>query len=503
MCGIVGVFSHSPVSGTLYDSLSMLQHRGQDAAGIATCFQDRFYLHKENGLVSHVFSAANMARLLGNMGVGHVRYPTAGCASVAEAQPFYVNSPYGIVFGHNGNLTNIAEIVESVFHSNRRHLNTSSDSEVMLNVFAHALADRGVVRPTPEDIFAAVEEVHRRCRGGYSVVAMVAGVGLLAFRDLHGIRPLILGTREDPAGTEYMFASESVALGVSGFHLERDLRAGEAMFIDMEGRLHERTSPFAHAKAPCLFEYVYLARPDSVLDGASVYQCRINMGRKLAKKIRREWPELQVDVVIPIPETSRTAALEIATCLNVPYREGFMKNRYIGRTFIMPGQAQRRQSIRRKLSPIPQEFAGRDVLLVDDSIVRGNTIREIVAMSRELGARKVYIASTAPPVRYPNVYGIDMPARSELIASGRSVEELARDLDSDGVIFQDLSDLCDAVTEAAPELEGFEASVFDGEYITGDITEGYLDTLEQKRNDAAKQTEDVASHITRNLTAHL
>ena len=503
MCGIVGVFSHSPVSGVLYDSLSMLQHRGQDAAGIATCFQDRFYLHKENGLVTHVFHAGNMARLLGNMGIGHVRYPTAGCASVAEAQPFYVNSPYGIVFGHNGNLTNALEIVESVFHSNRRHLNTTSDSEVMLNVFAHALADRGVVKPTPEDIFAAVEEVHRRCKGGYSVVAMVAGVGMLAFRDLHGIRPLIMGTRDDEAGTEYMFASESVALGVSGFHLKRDLHAGEAIFVDMEGRLHERTSPLAHAKSPCLFEYVYLARPDSVLDGASVYQCRINMGRKLAAKIRREWPDLKVDVVIPIPETSRTAALEIATDLDVPYREGFMKNRYIGRTFIMPGQAQRKQSIRRKLSPIPQEFAGRDVLLVDDSIVRGTTIREIVAMTRELGAHKVYIASTAPPVRFPNVYGIDMPARSELIATGRSVDELSTYIGADGVIFQDLEDLRDAVTEAAPGIVDFEASVFDGDYVTGDITEEYLDTLEQKRNDAAKQTEDVVSHISRNLTAHL
>lgn len=503
MCGIVGVWSHSPVSGVLYDSLSMLQHRGQDAAGIATCFQDRFYLHKENGLVSHVFHPGNMARLLGNMGIGHVRYPTAGCASVSEAQPFYVNSPYGIVFGHNGNLTNIEEIIDAVFHSNRRHLNTSSDSEVMLNVFAHALADRGVVTPTPEDIFAAVEEVHRRCKGGYSVVAMVAGVGMLAFRDLHGIRPLVMGSHDEHGSKDYMFASESVALGVCGFHLERDLHAGEAIFIDMQGQMHTCTSPLAYPKSPCLFEYVYLARPDSVLDGASVYQCRINMGRKLAKKIRQEWPDLKIDVVIPIPETSRTAALEIATDLNVPYREGFMKNRYIGRTFIMPGQAQRKQSIRRKLSPIPQEFAGRDVLLVDDSIVRGTTIREIVAMTRELGARNVYIASTSPPVRFPNVYGIDMPARSELIASGRSVEELAENIGADGVIFQDLSDLCAAVSEAAPDLAGFEASVFDGDYITGDITELYLDTLEQKRNDAAKQTEDVATHISRNLVAHL
>ena len=507
MCGIVGVFGHHPVSGIIYDSLSMLQHRGQDAAGIATCYQDRFYLHKENGLVTNVFNATNMARLLGTMGIGHVRYPTAGCASVAEAQPFYVNSPYGIVFAHNGNLTNVQEIVDNVYQNDKRHLNTTSDSEVMLNVFAHALTRRGVVSPKPADIFAAVEEVHKRCRGGYAVVAMISGVGMLAFRDPYGIRPLALGSRivevKNSKKTDYIVASESVALGVNDFHLDRDIEAGEAVFVDIRGKLWHKKSKLAHAKSPCLFEYVYLARPDSVIDGVSVYQARINMGARLAKKIEREWKNIPFDVVIPIPETSRTAALEIATVLNKPYREGFMKNRYIGRTFIMPGQAQRRQSIRRKLSPIPQEFKGRNVLLVDDSIVRGNTIREIIAMTRDLGAKTVYVASTAPPVRYPNVYGIDMPARTELIASGRTVPELAKEIGADGVIFQDLKDLEASVRDIAPDICNFEASVFDGKYITGDITRKYLNTLERARNDAAKKTEDVAGHITRNLAAHL
>ena len=503
MCGIVGVFGHSPVSQTIYDSLSMLQHRGQDAAGIATSFEGRFYLHKSNGLVTEVFNNGNMARLVGNMGIGHVRYPTAGCASVAEAQPFYVNSPYGIAFAHNGNLTNVGDIVEGVFHKDRRHLNTTSDSEVMLNVFAHALGRRGAVRPAPVDIFAAVEEVHRRCKGGYSVIVMVAGVGMLAFRDLHGIRPLVMGSRIEDRKKDWMLASESVALSVSGFKLVRDLEPGEAVFIDLKGKLHSHVSKFAHPKSPCLFEYVYLARPDSVLDGASVYQCRMNMGVKLADKILREWAGVPIDVVIPIPETSRTAAMEIATRMKLPYREGFMKNRYIGRTFIMPGQAQRKHSIRRKLNPLPQEFYKKNVLLVDDSIVRGTTIREIVNMTRELGARKVYVCSTAPPVRYPNVYGIDMPARSELIANGRTIDELAKEIGADGIIFQDLCDLQDAVTEAAPGLTHFDASVFDGKYVTGDVTVKYLNKLEKRRNDAAKHTEDVASHITRNLTAHL
>ncbi|MGC9197415.1 MAG: amidophosphoribosyltransferase [Acidobacteriaceae bacterium] len=515
MCGIVGLFGRSPVSGAIYESLSMLQHRGQDAAGIATCFEDRFYLEKGNGLLTDVFDAGTMARLLGNMGVGHVRYPTAGCASVAEAQPFYVNSPYGIIFAHNGNLTNVSEIVESLFQTDMRHLNTSSDSEVMLNVFAHALARRGAVHPNEFDIFAAVEEVHRRCKGGYAVVAMVAGVGMIAFRDLHGIRPLVFGVRgaagargeagvqEYGPDAEYMVASETVALQVSGFQVDHDLAPGEVIFIDMEGIVYTHQSLQAHEKSPCLFEFVYLARPDSVVDGASVYQCRINMGTKLARKIQREWAHVPIDVVIPIPSTSRVAAQEIATRLNLPYRDALVRNRYVGRTFIMPGQAQRKQSIRRKLNPIPQVFQGKKVLLVDDSIVRGTTIREIIAMVREQGAEKVYVCSAAPPVRFPNVYGIDMPARSELIASGRNVAQLAKEIGADDLIFQDLEDLKQAITEASPGLTHFDTSVFDGVYVTGDITEEYLNTLEQKRNDAAKYTSDVASHITRNLYAHL
>jgi amidophosphoribosyltransferase len=509
MCGIVGIFGQHPVSSAIYESLSMLQHRGQDAAGIATCYQDRFYLEKGNGLITDVFDQNNMAKLLGNMGIGHVRYPTAGCSSVAEAQPFYVNSPYGIIFAHNGNLTNVSEIVDSLFETDMRHLNTSSDSEVMLNVFAHALTRRGAVKPNEFDVFAAVEEVHRRCKGGYAVITMIAGVGMVAFRDLHGIRPLMMGTRDTGGfkdlghATEYMIASESVALQVCGFKVDHDLAPGEVVFIDMEGNVHTHTSLQAHEKAPCLFEFVYLARPDSVLDGASVYQCRINMGTKLAEKIKREWAHVPIDVVIPIPSTSRIAAQEIATRLNIPYRDALVRNRYVGRTFIMPGQAQRKRSIRRKLNPIPEAFNGKNVLLVDDSIVRGTTIREIIAMVREQGAKKVYVSSAAPPIRFPNVYGIDMPARSELIATGKNVAELARDIGADELIFQDLDDLKDAITEACPGLTHFDTSVFDGVYVTGDITEEYLDTLERQRNDAAKHTEDVASHITRNLSAHL
>jgi len=441
--------------------------------------------------------------LLGNMGIGHVRYPTAGCASVAEAQPFYVNSPYGIVFAHNGNLTNVPDIIEGLFHTDMRHLNTTSDSEVMLNVFAHALTRRGAVKPNEFDIFAAVEEVHRRCKGGYAVIAQIAGVGMVAFRDLNGIRPLVFGSRGENGNTEYMVASESVALQVSGFKTTRDVAPGETIFVDMSGELFTHQSVLAREKAPCLFEFVYLARPDSVLDGASVYQARINMGTKLAEKIKREWPDLPIDVVVPIPSTSRIAAQEIATRLSLPYRDALVRNRYVGRTFIMPGQAQRKRSIRRKLNPIPQVFEGKNVMLVDDSIVRGTTIREIVAMVREQGAKKVYVCSAAPPVRFPNVYGIDMPARSELIATGKTIAELAKNIGADELIFQDLQDLKDSITDAAPELSTFDTSVFDGKYVTGDVTEEYLATLEKQRNDAAKRTEDVASHITRNLSARL
>ena len=413
-----------------------------------------------------------------------------------------------MVFAHNGNLTNVSEIVDGLFETDMRHLNTSSDSEVMLNVFAHALSRRGAVKPNEFDVFAAVEEVHRRCKGGYAVISMIAGVGMVAFRDLHGIRPLVFGTRDtggfrDMHSTEYMVASESVALQVGGFELHHDLEPGEVVYIDMDGEVHRHVSLLAHEKAPCLFEFVYLARPDSVLDGASVYQSRINMGTKLAAKIEREWAGLPVDVVVPIPSTSRVAAQEIATRLNLPYRDALVRNRYVGRTFIMPGQAMRRQSIRRKLNPIPKEFMGKNVLLVDDSIVRGTTIREIIAMVREQGAKKVYVSSAAPPVRFPNVYGIDMPARSELIANGKDVRQLAREIGADELIFQDLQDLKDAITESCPGLTHFDTSVFDGTYVTGDITEEYLDRLERQRNDTAKQTEDVASHITRNFAAHI
>ena len=503
MCGIVGVFGHGPVGQTLYDSLSMLQHRGQDAAGIATSFLNRFYLHKGNGLVNEVFDAASMAKLLGDMGIGHVRYPTAGCASVAEAQPFYVNSPHGIVFAHNGNLTNVDEIIRTVFEKDLRHLNTRSDSEVMLNVFAHALGKREAINPKPEDVFGAVEETHSICKGGYAVVAMISAVGIVAFRDLHGIRPLVYGKRVEHGRTDYMIASESVALQVGGFELVRDLEPGEAVFIDIHGKLHTHTTRLPHTKTPCLFEYVYLARPDSVVDGVSVYQARINMGVKLADKITRDWPNVPIDVVIPIPSTSRTSALEIANRLHVPYREGFVRNRYVGRTFIMPGNEQRKASIRRKLNPIPQEFRDKNVLLVDDSIVRGNTIKEIIAMTRELGAKNVFVASASPMVLYPNVYGIDMPARSELVASGRTLSELAEHIGADRVIFQDLDDLKKSVTECSPDLKEFETSIFDGCYCTGDITEEYLRELERHRKDDAKHTLDVANHITRNLSAHL
>jgi len=504
MCGIVGVIGNSPVSHTLYESLSMLQHRGQDAAGIATFFEDKFYLHKGNGLLTDVFNAGNMARLLGTFGIGHVRYPTAGCASVAEAQPFYVNSPYGIVFAHNGNLTNVSDIVEDLFVTDMRHLNTTSDSEVMLNVFAHALVRRGAVHPNEYDIYAAVEEVHRRCHGGYAVIAMVAGVGMVAFRDLNGIRPLIFGSRVDSKGkTEYMVASESVALQVAGFKIDHDLAPGETLFVALDGEVHQHVSLLARDKAPCLFEYVYLARPDSVLDGASVYECRVNMGTKLAAKIKHEWANISIDVVVPIPSTSRIAAQEIATRLNKPYRDALVRNRYVGRTFIMPGQAQRKASIRRKLNPIPQVFEGKNVLLVDDSIVRGNTIKEIIAMVREQGAKHVYVCSAAPPVIFPNVYGIDMPARSELAANGKTVAQLAKEIDADELIFQDLEDLKESITEACPALTYFDTSVFDGQYVTGDVTQEYLATLEKARNDTAKQSLEVQNQIERNLTAQV
>ncbi len=493
MCGIVGLLAKQTVNQAIYDALTVLQHRGQDAAGMMTWSEGRFLLRKSNGLVRDVFHTRHMARLQGNVGIGHVRYPTAGSSSEAESQPFYVNSPYGIALAHNGNLTNSEQLKQELFSSDLRHINTSSDSEVLLNVFAHELGKQGF-HLSPGDIFDAVRRVHRRCRGGYAAVAIINGVGLVAFRDPNGIRPVVFGTRDEGSGQEVMIASESVALDVGGFELKRDLAPGEAIFVDMQGEIHTQQCADAPLLAPCIFEHVYLARPDTILDGAYVYGTRMQMGRKLGDRIRSEWPEHDIDVVIPIPDTSRTSALELAQHLGVTYREGFMKNRYIGRTFIMPGQTQRKKSVRQKLNAIGVEFKGKNVLLVDDSIVRGTTCKQIIQMARDAGANKVYFASAAPPVRYPNVYGIDMPAASELIAHGRSEAEVGELIGADRIFYQDLEDLKAACREVNPQLEIFDCSVFDGRYITGDIDAGYLSALEASRNDSAKQEQSVGAH---------
>ncbi|MDY7115231.1 amidophosphoribosyltransferase [Halomonas sp. SSL-5] len=486
MCGIVGLMAKQAVNQGIYDALTVLQHRGQDAAGMMTWHEGRFLLRKSNGLVRDVFHTRHMARLKGSLGIGHVRYPTAGSSSEAESQPFYVNSPYGIALAHNGNLTNSDQLKQELFSSDLRHINTSSDSEVLLNVFAHELGKQGL-HLGPGDVFDSVRRVHRRCKGGYAAVAIINGVGLVAFRDPHGIRPVVFGTRDEGAGQEVMIASESVALDVGGFELHRDLAPGEAIFVDMQGEIHTQQCADAPRLTSCIFEHVYLARPDSILDGAYVYGTRMQMGRKLGDRIQSEWPEHDIDVVIPIPDTSRTSALELAQHLGVTYREGFMKNRYIGRTFIMPGQTQRRKSVRQKLNAIGIEFKGKNVLLVDDSIVRGTTCRQIIQMAREAGARKVYFASAAPPVRYPNVYGIDMPAAGELIAHGRSEAEVGELIGADRIFYQDLEDLKTACREVNPNLEAFDCSVFDGNYVTGDIDDAYLAALEASRNDDAKQ----------------
>ena len=486
MCGIVGIVGRSYVNQAIYDGLTILQHRGQDAAGIVTCDGDRLFLRKDNGMVRDVFRNRHMRRLVGNMGIGHVRYPTAGSSSSAEAQPFYVNSPYGITLAHNGNLTNTEQLAEDIFKADLRHINTNSDSEVLLNVFAHELQTLGKLTPQPDDIFEAVARVHRRVEGAYAVIAMITGYGILAFRDPHGIRPVCYGRRDTPQGPEYMIASESVALSGLGFHLERDLAPGEAIYITAEGEVHTRQCADNPVLQPCIFEHVYLARPDSIIDGISVYKARLRMGEKLAEKILREWPDHDIDVVIPIPDTSRTAALQMANMLEVKYREGFIKNRYIGRTFIMPGQQLRKKSVRQKLNAIELEFQGKNVLLVDDSIVRGTTCNEIIQMAREAGANKVYFASAAPPVIYPNVYGIDMPAANELIAHGRSVEEISKLIGADKLIFQDLEDLVETCREGNPAITRFDCSVFDGKYVAGKIDGEYLQRLENSRNDSAK-----------------
>ncbi|HUX64693.1 amidophosphoribosyltransferase [Sulfuricella sp.] len=484
MCGILGIVAKSPVNQLLYDGLQVLQHRGQDAAGIVTGEGNTFHMHKANGLVRDVFRTRDMRNLLGNMGIAHVRYPTAGSASSsAEAQPFYVNSPFGIVLGHNGNLTNTEQLQEDLFRQDLRHVNTSSDSEVLLNVLAHELQENvSNHRLDPAAIFAAVAGVHRRCRGAYAVVAMIAGYGLIAFRDPYGIRPLVIGYCDAELGREYLVASESVALDVLGFKLLRDVAPGEAILVDVDGQFHSRQCAAKASLNPCIFEYVYLARPDSVIDGVSVYESRLRMGESLAEKIRTNFGHLKIDVVIPIPDTSRPSALQLANALGVPYREGFIKNRYIGRTFIMPGQAMRKKSVRQKLNAIGIEFQGKNVLLVDDSIVRGTTSQQIVQMAREAGATQVFFASAAPPVRYPNVYGIDMPTLQELLATGRNDEEIAREIGADALIYQDLDALERAVRMVNPAITSFDTSCFDGRYITGDITPEYLAKIEHARN---------------------
>lgn len=504
MCGIAGVVTRPDERAalTLYDALLMIQHRGQDAAGIATCDGSRLYLQKENGLVRDVFNEHEMLELRGNMGVAHCRYPTAGSSTCNEAQPFYVNSPYGLVLAHNGNLTNTKQLTEELFTNDLRHLNTNSDSEVLLNVFAHELADRGRLRLVQEDVFDAVRAVHRRCHGAYAAVGMILGYGIVAFRDPLGIRPLVIGARQDPGGfVSHMVASESVALQANGFKLLRDVAPGECILIDMAGNLYAEQCAEAPQLHPCVFEFVYLARPDSIIDGVSVYKARLRMGDTLAAKIKREWGHLDIDVVIPIPDTSRTSALPIAFHLGIKYREGFIKNRYIGRTFIMPGQKERRSSIRKKLSPIPLEFENKSVLLVDDSIVRGNTSQQIVQMAREAGARKVYLASAAPPVRYPNVYGIDMPASFELIAHGRDELQIAREIGADGVIYQDLADLEEAVRHGNTAIGKCESSCFDGHYLTGDVTPQYLRDIELMRNDVAKSQQELPLPMPRRATS--
>jgi len=493
MCGIVGIVGKSAVNVRLYDSLTMLQHRGQDAAGIATCFEGRVFQQKGNGLVKDVFQEAQMQRLMGDMGIGHVRYPTAGSSSPALAQPFYVNSPYGISLAHNGNLTNAEELMDQLFKTGLRHVNTDSDSEVLLNIFAFELQQRGKLLPQAEDIFAAIAKLHEYCRGAYAVTAMIANYGIVAFRDPLGIRPLIFGKRDSEEGVEYMVASESAALDVQGFTIIRDVGPGEAIYIEQDGTFHSQQCAKNPKLSPCIFEHVYFARPDSIMDGISVYKARLRMGEKLAEKIMRLRPDHDIDVVIPVPDTSRVAAQILAHNLDVKFREGLMKNRYIGRTFIMPGQKQRKKSVRQKLNPIELEFRGKNVLLVDDSIVRGTTCQQIVQMARDAGASKVYFASAAPPVRYPNVYGIDMPSASELIAHGRTEEEVCTEIGADWLVYQDLEELIDSARGGYADIEEFECSVFTGHYITGDVDQAYLDKLEMRRNDSAKIITSAAS----------
>ena len=494
MCGIIGIVSQQSVAQVIYDGLLVLQHRGQDAAGMMTCDGNKLHLRKDNGQVSDVFHTRHMVKLVGNMGIGHARYPTAGCSSSAEAQPFYVNSPYGISLAHNGNLTNVDSLKRDLYNEDLRHINTESDSEVLLNVLAHELQKRGKLDLKVDDIFHAVSETHKRLEGAYAVVAMLTGRGILGFRDPHGIRPVVYGKRESEHGTEYMIASESVALQAAGFDLVADLKPGEAIYIDQYSRVHLRECAANSRLTPCIFEHVYMARPDSIIDNIYVYKARLRMGVKLANKILRERPNHDIDVVIPIPDTSRPSAMELAYHLGVKFREGFIKNRYIGRTFIMPGQTMRKKSVRRKLNPIDIEFKNKNVLLVDDSIVRGTTSQQIIEMARDAGAKKVYMASAAPAVRYPNVYGIDMPAVEELIAHNRSDDEVGELIGADWMIYQDLEDLIDAVQKGNPQIEEFDCSCFNGQYVTKNISEDYLDKVKASRNDEAKQQAEKQAH---------
>ncbi|MEK9160144.1 MAG: amidophosphoribosyltransferase [Patescibacteria group bacterium] len=492
MCGIIGIHSNSPVAQELYDGLMMLQHRGQDAAGMATCEGEHMHIKKGDGLASDVFKVEDLERLSGRTGMAHVRYPTAGTYSSAEAHPFYVNSPFGIALIHNGNLTNTAALRKEVIEQNHRHLNTSSDSEVLLNVLAHEIGELETRTLTPEDIFKAMEQVYKRVKGAYAVIALISGHGLLAFRDPNAIRPLIMGTRHDDLYTDTIFASESVALDVLGYDIVRDVKPGEVVFVDMQGQVHNKICAEKPVYTPCIFEYVYFARPDSLIDDISVYKTRLRMGEKLAKKIKAA--NLEIDVVMPVPSTSRHSAVPLAYELGVKYREGLVKNRYVGRTFIMPGQAKRQTSIRRKLNPIKLEIEGKNVLLVDDSIVRGNTSRKIVEMVRQMGAKKVYFASCAAPLRHPCVYGIDMPSRKEFVANNLTVEETARSLGADGLFYQDLDDLAEAVREGNPDIERFCMACFDGKYPTADVTEEVLLAAEESRSDVYKEIRKKAEH---------
>lgn len=487
MCGIVGMVGRSNVQYDLYDALSLLQHRGEDAAGMVTCEGDTLHQRKSNGLIRDVFRQEHMNSLRGNMGIAHSRYPTAGTSSSAEAQPMYVNSPFGICLAHNGNLINDDKLNEDLFRADRRHINTSSDSEVLLNVFAHELQNVSGLRLRPDDVFKAVERVHERAVGAYAAVALITGYGIVGFRDPHGIRPMVFGKRETEDGPEYMIASESVALSMQGFDVIDDVAPGEAVYIQSNGRLYRQQCSPKTTFSPCIFEHVYFARPDSVLDGVSVYKARLKMGEKLADKLLRLHPDHDIDVVMPVPDTSCTAALPIAHRLDVKYREGLVKNRYIGRTFILPEQKQRQQSVRRKFSPIDIEFRDKNVLLVDDSIIRGTTTKYLVQMARDVGARNVYLASAAPPARFPNVYGIDMPTVSEFVANNRTEEEIAEYLGVDWLVYQDLEDLVACAEDINPRIDRFDTSVFDGKYVTGGVDEIYLNRIETLRSDNAKK----------------